>query len=324
MVKGYNIGIVGCGLIGNKRADSINGHNISVVSDVNQKSAEQLAKKHNAAIAGTWQDVVTSGVDIVIIATPHNLLAPITLEAIKNKKHVLVEKPAAISANELPPIIQLAEQNNCLIKVGFNHRFHPAIQKAYEVFKSGEIGDLMFIRGRYGHGGRIGYEKEWRCNRGLSGGGELIDQGAHLIDLSRWFLGNLDLDYASTPTYFWDMEVEDNCFIALKSKSNQTAWLHASWTEWKNCFSFEIYGKTGKLHIEGLGGSYGKEKLTYYKMDMKKMGPPDTKTLEFDDPDLSWQKEFEDFENAIVKNRQPLGNIYDAYEMFRIIDKIYM
>ena len=75
----------------------------------------------------------------------------------------------------------------------------------------------MFIRARYGHGGRVGYEKEWRAQPAISGGGELIDQGAHLIDLSRWFLGDLTVDYAAVPTLFWDMPVDDNCFLALRS-----------------------------------------------------------------------------------------------------------
>lgn len=316
------IGIIGCGFIGKKRANSIGkNHKISLVADINSRLSKDLSDVHGAIATKDWQEIVNSDVDLVIIATPHNMLAPIALECVKRRKHVLVEKPAAINSAELKEVIVVAEQNNCLVKVGFNHRFHPALQKAYEIFRSGEIGELMYIRGRYGHGGRVGYEKEWRCQSEISGGGELIDQGSHLIDLSRWFLGDLQLDYSFSPTYFWDIKVDDNCFLALKTKSNQVAWLHATWTEWKNCFSFEIYGKSGKLQIEGLGGSYGVEKLFFYKMDMKKMGPPQTSMWEFDGLDQSWEKEFQEFEQAILQRRQPLGNIHDALAALKIIEQ---
>src|SRR6185295_2401631 len=160
-------------------------------------------------------------------------------------------------------------------QVGFNHRFHPALQKAREIVDTGALGPLMFIRGRYGHGGRTGYDREWRADPAISGGGELIDQGVHLIDLARWFLGEFPVVEGHAGTYFWDMAVDDNAFLSLRTKANQTAWLQASCTEWKNMFSFEIYGRDGKLQVDGLGGSYGVERLSYYKM-LPKMGPPET------------------------------------------------
>ena len=133
----------------------------------------------------------------------------------------------------------------------------------------------------------------------ISGGGELIDQGAHLIDLSRWFLGELTLDYAAMPTYFWPIEVEDNCFLALRGQPGEMAWLHASWTEWKNTFSFEITGRDGKLTIDGLGGSYGNERLTFHKM-LPQMGPPETTIWEYPSSDSSWAK-------RVVATSRPSG-----------------
>jgi predicted dehydrogenase len=180
----------------------------------------------------------------------------------------------------------------------------------------------MFIRGRYGHGGRRGYEKEWRAIPEKSGGGELIDQGVHLIDLSRWFLGDLDLLEGFAHTYFWDMPVDDNAFLMLKNKNDQVAWLHVSCTEWKNLFSFEIYGKTGKLQVDGLGGSYGTERLALYKM-VPVMGPPETTIWEYPFPDNSWNIEVNDFIRSIEMNREPQGNIRDAKEALDIVAKVY-
>jgi predicted dehydrogenase len=181
---------------------------------------------------------------------------------------------------------------------------------------------MMFIRARYGHGGRPGYEKEWRAVPEISGGGELVDQGMHLIDLSRWFLGDFDSVQGHIATYFWDMPVEDNGFLLLRTTGGETAFLHASWTEWKNTFSFEIYGRTGKLEIAGLGGSYGVERLTFYRMSPE-MGPPETTTWEYPMADDSWEVEFRDFLEDIRLNRDPQPGIADAQAALSVIEKIY-
>ena len=225
---------------------------------------------------------------LILISTTNEYLAKITLAAVTAGKHVLVEKPAGRNPKELIPIIETAKRNNVFVKVGFNHRYHPALLKAKQLVDSGTIGPLMFIRGRYGHGGRLGYEKEWRAIPEKSGGGELIDQGVHLIDLSRWFLGDLTVASGFAHTYYWDMPVDDNAFLSLKSSDEKIAWLHVSCTEWKNIFSFEIYGETGKLSIEGLGGSYGVERLFLYKM-LPTMGPPETTMWEYPFSDNSWK-----------------------------------
>ena len=180
----------------------------------------------------------------------------------------------------------------------------------------------MFVRGRYGHGGRKGYEQEWRAQPEISGGGELLDQGVHLIDLASWFLGDFTRISGFVNTYFWDMPVEDNAFLFLRTASDQVAWLHASCTEWRNLFSFEIYGQKAKLQIDGLGGSYGLERLTYHKV-MREMGAPSTTVLEFPGNDLSWHKEYEAFMDLIesgILTTQPLDN---ALATLEIVDSVY-
>ncbi len=318
------IGIIGCGLIGQKRAQVVGEHRVAWAADTVLQKAEFLARKFDAAKAtDDWRKVVQADdVDALIIATTHDHLASIALAAANAGKHFLLEKPAARTASELDDVIAAVRKNGVTARVGFNHRYHPAFLKAREIFDSGELGPLMFIRARYGHGGRIGYEKEWRAHREISGGGELIDQGMHLIDLSRWFLGDFVHVDGYAPTYFWDMQVDDNCFLALRTPPGQMAWLHATWTEWKNQFSFEIYGKVGKLHIEGLGGSYGLEKLAYYKM-LPEMGPPVTTLWEFPFPDHSWKLEFESFMQAVSDNRAPAGNLADARAALEIVDRVY-
>jgi predicted dehydrogenase len=249
-------------------------------------------------------------------------LAGLALEAVKAGKHVLLEKPGARRAAELEPVAALAARNKVMVKIGFNHRFHPAPLKARELVDRGELGPLMFLRGRYGHGGRPGYEREWRFDPEVSGGGELLDQGSHLIDLARWFLGKIDGVHGYLPRYFWPGQVEDNCFLLLTAPGGACAQLSASWTEWKNLFSLEIAGRDGKLAIDGLGGGYGTEQLAFYKM-LPRMGPPETTIWQYPFPDRSWELEMDELLAAIAENRPPLSDIADARENLRIIDRLY-
>lgn len=317
------VGIVGCGFIGHKRAKALQNARLVACADISFDRAQELADQYPGCDAfNNWRDVIQR-VDVVLIATTHDCLSEISLAAIKAGKDVLVEKPGARRAEELKPLIMAAEDNGVLVRVGFNHRYHRNLQKAFALIKEGALGELLFVRGRYGHGGRIGYDQEWRAKPEISGGGELIDQGIHLIDLAHCFLGKFDRMHGVVHTYFWNMPVEDNAFLTLETVKNQTAFLHVSCTEWKNLFSLEVYGKKGKLHAEGLGGSYGCEKLTYYKM-LPQMGPPETTCWEFPMEDNSWNTEFAEFLEDIELRRQPNAGLVDAYAALKIVDCIYM
>ena len=314
---------MGCGLIGRKRARALAGASVAICCDLNPKLAEVLAHEHGARYTRDWREVVASpDVDVVFVATTHDVLPCIAAEAAGQGKHVLIEKPGARNSAELELVKVAAARTGALVRVGFNHRYHRAFQKAREIFDSGALGEMMFLRARYGHGGRLGYEKEWRARPAISGGGEGIDQGMHLIDLARWFLGDfVDVD-GHAATYYWDMPVDDNSFYLLRTARNQTAFLHASCTEWKNTFSFEIYGKSAKLEISGLGGSYGVERLAFYRM-LPEMGPPETMIFEYPMADDSWDREWQEFAQDIYMSRKPTPGIEDAQAALRVIEEIY-
>lgn len=320
----FGVGIIGCGLIGQKRAKALGRRGkLIACADINGERAKALAATIGAKAFRDWRELVfMPEIDVVIVATLHDSLAEITHAAAEAGKHVLVEKPAARNAMELESVIDVAAKNKVKVHVGFNHRYHQSLRRAKEIVESGDLGELMFIRARYGHGGRVGYDKEWRASPELSGGGELIDQGPHLIDLSRWFLGDFETVEGFAHTYFWDMPVDDNGFMLLKTAQKQVAFLHASCTEWKNLFSMEIYGRTGKLDLSGLGGSYGVEKITWYKM-LPEMGPPETVTWEFPRGDDSWRVELNDFFDDIELDRQPSSSLEDAHAALKIVETIY-
>jgi predicted dehydrogenase len=319
-----SVAIVGCGLIGRKRARAMPGGQLVACADVVPARASELS----ATVAGArafddWRDMLARAVcEAVVVATPHNSLAEITAAAVERGRHVLVEKPGARFAEEIEPVDALARARGVRVRIGFNHRYHRALRKAHELVRAGALGDLMFLRGRYGHGGRIGYNREWRANPELSGGGELIDQGAHLVDLARWFLGEFVAVQGFAHTFYWDMPVDDNVFMILRTADEKTAFLHASCTEWKNTFSFEIYGRDGKIDITGLGGSYGTERIAFYRM-LPQMGPPETTIWEYPMEDDSWAMEFASFIEDIRANRSTEPGVRDAVAVLRIIEQVY-
>ncbi len=318
------VAIIGCGLIGQKRAAAL-GEAASVMAcaDIVVERAISLASRSGGTHSDDWREVVKrDDVDVVVVSTVNSLLSEISVAALEAGKHVLLEKPAARSVKELDRVIAASKTSGKLVHVGFNHRYHPAFLKASEIVGSGALGDLMFVRARYGHGGRVGYEKEWRANPALSGGGELIDQGVHLIDLARKFLGDFAEVTGRAETLFWDMPVDDNAFLLLRTPGGKTAFLHASCTEWKNLFSFEIYGLDGKLHVDGFGGSYGLERLTHYRM-LPEMGPPETTIWEYPGPDQSWALEMREFLDDIRLGRQPAANLDDARAVLQVVEQVY-
>jgi predicted dehydrogenase len=318
------VALVGCGLIGQKRLNSLPPGSVRVACDLDMDRARRVAAMSPGcrATASVAEAVSAADVDVVVVATINAALAPLACQAAEAGKHVLVEKPVGISTQEITNIENVAARKGVLVRAAYNHRYHPACLKALELWRSGALGHLMFIRGRYGQGGRVGYEKEWRADPKLSGGGELIDQGVHLIDLAGIFLGDFTSVDGHTATYFWEMGVEDNAFISLRNQQGNTAWLQASCTEWKNLFSLELYFRDAKLHWEGLGGSYGIERLYYYKM-LPQMGPPETTIFEFPRGDESWKLELNEFFEDIQLGRTPVPGLKEAKAVMQVVEDVY-
>jgi predicted dehydrogenase len=316
-------GIVGCGLIGSRRAGTVGKGGLKLVCDTDLERARALANSYGARAVSHPEEIIADPeTDAVIVAVSNAALASITLAAVTAGKHVIVEKPGAIASEHLAEIESAAAVSGSLVRIGYNHRFHPAFRKIRELMRTEAIGEIMFVRGRYGHGGRVGYEREWRAEPKLSGGGELIDQGVHLIDLAGMFLGEFTQIDGHATTAFWNMPVDDNAFLSLRTAQGKTAWLHVSCTEWKNLFSFEIYFRHAKLQVEGLGGSYGLERLHYYQM-LPQMGPPETIIYEFPRGDDSWAIELNEFIEDIRLRRTPSPGLAEGKRTLEIVEQIY-
>ena len=320
--------IIGCGLIGIRRAQIVKNLGVEIFAfiDTNLDAAKNLGKKFNCLAFSNLDEIKLSEskIDCAFIATPHKFLCPIAKELIVHKISLFIEKPGAISANELNELMKLNEKYKILIAYGYNHRFHSAMLKANELIKNEDLGSPMFARGRYGHGGRVGYDKEWRSDKSISGGGELIDQGPHLIDLTHLYLGQSEEIQGFASTLFWDMNVDDNAFITIKTKNQCVSQLQLSCTEWRNLFSFEIYFSKAKLHINGLGGSYGLETLTFFKMRAE-MGPPLIQSWSWPGVEESWNRETKMFVESLKKQSLDpyLVDSKAAIKILEVVEKIY-
>jgi len=321
------IAVIGAGLIGTRRAETAVacGDHVTIVADVDRDRAGICAARVHARATDDWRVAVTSAdVDVVVVATPNKFAQAIATTAASAGKHVLCEKPLGRNAAEAGTIVEAAERAGITLKTGFNHRHHPAIRRAHELISSGTIGEAFCFRCVYGHGGRPGYDKEWRGDPEIAGGGELLDQGVHVLDLARWFLGEFVTASAIVTTWYWDVApLEDNAFATLQTASGQVASFHTSWTQWKNRFLLEIIARDGLVTIDGLGGSYGVERLQVARR-RPESGPPDVVTEEFVGDDESWREEWIEFTSAIRAGRSPLGNGRDGLEALRLVDTLYL
>jgi predicted dehydrogenase len=320
--------IVGCGAIGRKRAAAlVPADELVACYDLSAQATEGLAGQYGCKACATLEELLDLGPEVVVVATVHDRLAGLAQRALASGAHVLVEKPAGLSVAQIDGLIECRRACGRLVKVGFNHRFHPGLARAAEEVHSGRHGRLMHLRARYGHGGRRGYEREWRCDPARSGGGELVDQGTHLLDLSHWLAGPLPLHAALLHTQFWESPVEDSAAMILgeaHSRTDPWAVLQVGWTEWKNLFSLEIFCREAKLQVDGLVRSYGSQRLRIYRMGPE-LGPPEEEEIAFAQEDLSWLREWEHFAGAVTAadDRPLLGDLRDARYAWEQIEAAY-
>jgi predicted dehydrogenase len=331
MVK-INVGIIGLGKVGLLRKDLIIKHpafNLKSLCDVT-KPAESVISGHQ--YFKNYQDLLASDVEAVFIATPNKFTPEIVIAALNQKKHVFCEKPPGMTVEDVDRIIAAEKKSEgCVLKFGFNHRYHGAVMEAKKIIDSKKFGKILWIRGVYGKSGGLNFEKEWRSHRDLAGGGILLDQGIHMLDLFRYFLGDFSEIKSFVTTAYWNVDVEDNAFALLRNKDGQIAFIHSSSTQWKHTFSLEIYLEGGYIAIFGILSStrsYGQgERLIVAKKQFEEeaeaVGNP-RESVKLFDRDRSWELEIEEFVNCIQKKSPVLqGNSVDALEVMRLVHAIY-
>ena len=318
------VAIIGAGLQAKRRAPAVTraGDEVVAVCAAHEDTAKKLAAQFGCQHDTDWRRTVSrKDVEGVVICTPPSNHKDASIAAAEKGKHVLCEKPLARTSEEARAMMAVAKKANTLLKCGFNIRYHPAIAEIRHLVDAGSLGDLFYAKATFGIGARPGYEREWRVNPAFASGGQLMEQGIHLIDLSRWFLGDFTDAKATTSNFFVKTKpFEDNAFVTLRTKEGRIASLHASLTQWKNKFSFELTGSEGYAVVTGMGGSYGVETLAVGK---NLPGKPFSESVtEFRGEDRCWDEEWKDFRTHISKPDQFRYGL-DGVRALQIVEGAY-
>jgi predicted dehydrogenase len=313
--------IIGAGLQGRRRAPVLaesKDDELVAVASLHRPHAEALTGAYGGVALDHWQEVIDrTDVEAVLICTPPHLHAEISIAAMQAGKHVLCEKPLTRTLAEAQAMVDTAGSTGRVLKCGFNHRHHPAIWEAKLRLDRGELGRPLFARCRYGICGRPGYEKEWRADPEQAAGGQYIEQGTHGIDLFRWFLGELvEVACMTSVSYFKEQALDDGGMSLFRAANGATASLHTTLVQWKNLFSFEVFGEDGYIEVEGLGGGYGTETLSVGRRDFK--APFQDQVIHYRGGDKSWHAEWAEFTAAIREGREPIGNGEDGLAAMRL------
>lgn len=324
------IGIIGYGKTGKIRKRIIDNHPQLELIGINDK-VKPDGRELKSIFYKDYKDLLKSDVDAVFVCTPNKYTPAIAVDVLKNKKHVFCEKPPGRNVEDIQKIIQAEKKHPSLkVKFGFNHRYHDAIIEAKTIIDGGRLGPILWMRGIYGKSGGEKFEKQWRSNREIAGGGILLDQGIHMLDLFRYFCGDFDEIKSFVTNTYWNIDMEDNVFAILRNKKNQTAMLHSSSTQWKHIFRFEAFMEKGYIIITGILSSthsYGREKMIVARRQFEdeafSIGSPREETIYFD-TDNSWELEVDEFADCILNNKTiKNGTSNDALRVMEIIYKIY-
>jgi predicted dehydrogenase len=325
------VGIVGFGRVGARRAECVVRHSemeLRAICDIN---AQHAGKWPGVNFTTDYHDLVRNDLDAIFVCTYNNSAPDVVVAALEAGKHVFCEKPPGRCVADVERI-QAAERasGGRKLKFGFNHRYHGSVMEAKQIVDSGRYGRVLWLRGVYGKCGGIQFENEWRNDRNIAGGGILLDQGIHMLDLCRFFCGDFDQVKSLVTTSFWKIPCEDNAFAILSNGAGQVAMIHSSATQWKHEFSLEICMEDGYVNLQGILSStrsYGDERLTFARKQLedttRAFGRPREETIIFDTDD-SWSLEVADFADAIRHDR-PItsGNSHDALRAMELIETVY-
>lgn len=325
------IGIVGYGKIGKLRKNVIEESGKGRVVALCDPLADFNGLENRYAVTRDFEEFLRQDINTVFIASPNNVTSELCVASLEAGKHVFCEKPPGRCLKEVLNIQKAhAKKPNLKLMFGFNHRYHKSVMNAYNLVKSGRMGRLMWARGLYGKSGGNNFEQEWRSSKETAGGGILLDQGIHMIDLFNMFFGSFNDVKGFVSNTFWDIPVEDNAFILLKNDKNQYASFHSSSTHWKHIFKLELFLTEGYVVISGFltsTRSYGRETMItarrQFEDELELVGNPVEEITYFDE-DQSWELEVNKFLDAVSKDEKiTSSNIDDAVRAMDVVEQVY-
>ena len=322
------VGIAGYGVVGERRHHFIDSHpRLRIVAVCDQKFSERELVLDNICCCTHYRRLLEERLDVLFVCLPNYLAAEVTVAGLERGLHVFCEKPPGRDVCDIQRVIEVEKKHpGLLLKYGFNHRYHDSVREALRLVRSGEMGEVLNLRGVYGKSKIIPFSGGWRAQRKYAGGGILLDQGIHMVDLMGLFCDEFVEVKSYVSNSYWKHDVEDNVCAIMRDRKGRIAMLHSSATQWQHRFALDIALTEGYLELRGLlsgSKSYGEEKLIIGKRNDSDEGAVREETVTYLE-DNSWRDEINEFADAIVNGR-PIdsGHSTDALATMKLVFRIY-
>ena len=325
----YKVGIAGFGIVGERRKMFIEKNpDLNLVAICDKLLEKKKKIESHISFFTDYRDLLDLDLDIIFVCMTNDIAPEVTISSLKKGLHVFCEKPPGRNVEDIEKVIKIENiAKNQILKYGFNHRYHDSVILAKQLISSGKFGEIINLNGIYGKSRIVSFEGGWRSKKEIAGGGILIDQGIHLLDLIRFFSGEFNEVKSFVSNNFWNYDIEDNAYAIIRNKEGVVAMINSSATIWEHKFNLRINLTKGFLELSGLltsSKSYGEEKLYTHQHNSKSI-KNDFKKIEYKFmEDNSWEKEIDEFVNCINTNTRPkYGTSLDALETMKLVYKIY-
>ena len=323
------VGIAGYGVVGKRRAEFIERHqNLELVAVCDRIFPNTITIASGTRCYPSYQQLLGEKLDVLFVCMTNDIAAEVTVAGLRKGLHVFCEKPPGRNLDDIAMVIRAESENSKLkLMYGFNHRYHDSVQQALGIVNSGELGKVINIKGTYGKSRIVPFNSDsWRSKRAIAGGGILLDQGIHMVDLIRLFAGEMKTIHSFVSNAYWKHDVEDNAYALMKNESGVVVFLHSSATQWRHRFQMEIALEKGQVELSGIlsgSKSYGAETINVSFKSDGDLGDPKQVLTRFNE-DPSWQREIDYFVNAIVDDTKiESGSSMDAYRTMKLVYRIY-
>lgn len=324
------VGIAGYGVVGKQRHRCIEKISTAKIVSISDKNLSEAQLKENTFIyLDDYRKIYSQKLDALFICLTNDVAADAVIKGLENGLHIFCEKPPGRNLADVKRILDYKKNYPQLkLMYGFNHRYHYSVQEAMSIIRSGQLGKILNLRGVYGKSQLITFnQSDWRTKKSIAGGGVLLDQGIHMVDLMRLFAGEFIEVHSFISNKYWSHDVEDNAYAIMRTQDGIVGMLHSSATQWRHRFHLDINLEKGSLILSGIlsgSKSYGAETLTIvWANPHSDQGDPKEQTIRYNE-DPSWDREVDTFFEAIL-NDLPIENasINDAYKTMSLVDRIY-
>ncbi len=324
------VGIAGYGIVGKRRHEVIKQnprYEVVSVCDQNFKAEKGILEGKTLFYNNYRAMIQAENLDALLVCLTNDVAPEATILGLQSGSHVFCEKPPGRTVQDIIEVLKVSKQYPHLkLKYGFNHRYHDSVVKALSIVKSGEIGKVINLRGVYGKSKILDFRSDWRTKRAVAGGGILLDQGIHMVDLFRLFAGEFEEIHSFISNDYWNHDVEDNAYALMKTSSGIVGMLNSSATQWRHRFSLEIGMTEGSIILSGIlsgSKSYGAETIIIVEKNDDDMGDPLETKIRYN-KDLSWKREIDEFQKCIDRDTPILnGSGEDALKTMQLVYRIY-